>query len=135
MNTSTRKEDKSMADHNLEHISDLIQKTDDPQTRAVLLILYKIADTLQQNSQVTNQILTDLKSQDTAINNLAKDILVKTSSANGSSKILKWILPLSQSILLGACAYFYVDYSELKSSVVEIKTTLNFIISQERLLK
>lgn len=116
-----------MADKNLEQISDLIQQTGDAETRAVLLILYKIADSLQKNSSVTEKIVQDLQKQDDTIAKLSDTILAQNSTRKGANGVLKWVLLLSQSVLLSIVGYLYIDYSHLKDTVTKIETTLNII--------
>lgn len=126
--TTTKHDSDDMPNSGIEQISELIQATNDPETRAVLLILYKIAVTLQKNAEITSKIVADMGTQDEAIKNLTEQFLAQTNRKAGASRILNWMIPLTQSMLLAVCAYLYVDYSQLKTSVTEIKTTLNLYV-------
>lgn len=112
-------------------IEELIKQTNNVETKAILLILYKIADSLQQNTQLTQQVAQDLKDQDTLIKDLATDYRAKTSAFNGGGKVIKYVFGLLQVILIGIISYFVPDYIELKESYIALETKVEQIHSSK----
>lgn len=110
-----------------DQIEELLKQTNDAETRAVLLILYKIADTLQKNTEVTKKIVDDMALQQDAIQQLDTQIQAQVNTKNGMSRVFAWIIPVTQLVILSTWGYFYTDYVELKTSVTTIETKLEFI--------
>lgn len=118
-----------MADSS-DEIQQLIRDEPDARTRALLLILARIDDSLRENMRQTQDIATKLDAHLTRYDEQARSDSALRDQARGAWRVLAYVLSFAQAALLAGGTWLYGEISKLHGIDADVQQRLARIESK-----
>jgi hypothetical protein len=123
-----------MADYS-DDIQQLIREEPDSRTRALLLILERIDDSLRANTRQTHEIGTKLDAHLTRYEEQARADASLRSQAQGVWRVLTYVLAFAQAVLIAGGTWLYGEISKLHGIDADVQQRLGLVESTVRFLE
>lgn len=104
-------------------ILELIRMESNSETKAILLILFKISQLLENNTIITERVVSDLDQHRKDFNDFKTSLKVSKGQSEVWKKVFSWILAFLQAILIASLSILYSAHtdSEHRLSNLEAK--------------
>lgn len=123
-----------MADSS-DEIQQLIREEPDSRTRALLLILARIDDSLRANTRQTHEIGTKLDAHLTRYEEQARDDSALREQTRGAWRVLAYVLSFAQAALLAGVTWLYGEIRDMHGVDASVLQRLGIIESAIRYME
>lgn len=121
-----------MSNDHTDDILELIEETADRKDRAILLILYRISTSLEENTSTTRTLEKSFRAHKEEFNAHVETITARRSEDKGVMRVLPWVMRTAQALIIGAFLYIYNDVQALKGHFTSV--FLEFSVARAEIL-
>jgi hypothetical protein len=129
------KERRREIDKMQQQIEDLIVAADNPKDKAFLLIMNKIAVSLDTNTFLTQSLSDEFQAHTTAFKNHEAAELALIHQSKGGIRVGMWFLGIIQLIVIAVASSQLAEIKEMKQELLSCQITLNTHTEQIKTLQ
>lgn len=115
-----------------DELFELIEKTEDKQQKAQLLVMLKMYDAIVENTKITKVAAKDIEDQKTTFKNHVDEEMKMVAKGQGMYRTSMFFLGIIQLILAAVIGSFYQDWKLMKHGIESNITTVEVLKEQIR---
>jgi len=113
----------------------LIEKTENQQQKAQLLVMLKMYDAIVENTKIARLAANDIEDQRKSFNDHVQEEVKMMSKGQGMYKTSMFFLSVIQVILASVVGSFYQDWKSMRSGITEQTLAIELIKSNVKNLE